>query len=148
MHKILFNFILIFLLFKEINSISISNKHNIFTRDVMFMLHEGIGQKRNINMYSLHNVKDNIEYGAIFFSNRANQHGRRIMIRGIKAKYINKLHIETMFSMLTRLAGVNWGQKLVIVCEDRSIVKDEARLNNKIVFIRVSDMLYYFNLER
>ncbi|CAG8439309.1 5948_t:CDS:2 [Scutellospora calospora] len=56
---------------------------------------------------------------------------KRIIIRGIKAKNINKIHVESIISILIRRLGRNWGKKLVIICQDDAIIKNEARIEFK-----------------
>ncbi|CAG8509390.1 5763_t:CDS:2 [Scutellospora calospora] len=134
-----------FTLTSNVNFDIIPNKHNTFSREIIQMLNDSIGQKSYVEVYPLHNYIDNIDYGVVIFGNQVGGY-KRIIVRGIKAKYINKIHVELIISILIRRLGRNWRKKLVIVCRDDVIVKDEARLN-KVVFIRLSDMLYFFSLE-
>ncbi|CAG8682055.1 6552_t:CDS:1, partial [Cetraspora pellucida] len=103
---------------------------------------------RHSSVLTFDNNDDN-DYGTVIFRSRSYDE-RRFIIRGIKAKYVKKSHIEPFYSSLVERFGRNlntFHNKIIIVCQENASVKDEARLNNMIIFVRESNLIPFLSLE-
>ncbi|CAG8693755.1 15065_t:CDS:2, partial [Cetraspora pellucida] len=97
---------------------------------------------------SIHKSQDKIDYGIVVFRSRAFTQERKILICGIKAKNVNRLHVESFISMINRTVESRWNRyKIFIVCDENASIKDEARFNRNVYFVRYSNLLALLSLE-
>ncbi|CAG8575899.1 667_t:CDS:1, partial [Scutellospora calospora] len=85
-----------------------------------------------------------IYYGAIIFDKWINtgvfifqtKIEKKLLIRSIKGRMVNRLHVGSFISMLFSRGNwdVEW-DKIIIIHEDKAVIKNEARMNRKLVFI-------------
>ncbi|CAG8471188.1 8034_t:CDS:2, partial [Scutellospora calospora] len=107
-------------------------------------------KQEGTHIRSLYNSDMNIHYGVIVFDKFDKEMNffyanvrKGLVIRCIKDKVVNWLHVQLFISMLRSL-NCNW-DKIIIVHEDKAIIKKEARSNNNIVFIPRPYILAYLN---
>jgi hypothetical protein len=99
----------------------------------------------NTQVYLSYNENDNIIYGVIIYKNSLNKN-KILIIRCIKGNHVNKLHVESLITMLGRRFGTRWGNKIIIIHEDKSFIKNEARVKQKdLIFVPISNIFFYLN---
>ena len=148
MNKIIYYIIVFLLLSKEIHVINISNKHNDFTREIMRRLFMVMNKQWGTDVFSLNNYQENLDYSAIIFKKRSFTNNvniqKKILIRGIKGKVVNELHVRSFLSMLIS-HNMYWGEKIIIIHEKRAVIRNQARINQDIVFISNLYVFPYLN---
>ncbi|CAG8439319.1 5949_t:CDS:2 [Scutellospora calospora] len=109
-----------------------SNKHNTFSREIIQILNDSIGQKSYVEVYPLHNYIDNIDYGVVIFGNRADMikiYFIRTIILHKSREYMTDI-VECTEEYTSKTCGVcriindKLGSSKVFKCKDCGYVYD------------------------